>query len=371
MCVPGLQYNRGMQTWDAIIVGAGVIGLSLARRLRQQELRVLVIDKGEPGREASYAAGGMIASCDPHLPEVLRPLAFSSAALYPEFTADLQDESGESPDLREQGTIAFFAEDERPGCDGVRVLGGYEVTKLEPGIAVRASAYLLPERSVDPRALCSALLKAAKHRGVDFVTGSTVTEVAVQDGRAAGVKTAHSTYPAGVVVNCAGAWASQLQPLGVPTRPAKGQMVCVVPPPADSGEGPLVEHVVRTPEVYIIPRSDRRILLGATVEDAGFDKRTDADTIERLYKAAAAAVPDIGRMRIHDAWAGLRPVAPDHLPILGATSLAGYFAATGHYRDGIMLAPITAEVMTSLILGKASDFDLAPFSPARFASNAS
>jgi len=359
-----------MRAWDAVIAGAGVIGLSLARRLRQEGLRVLIIDKGEPGREASYAAGGMIAHCDPHLPDALKPLAFASAAMYPEFAHALQDESGESADLRDQGTLAFFAEDERPCREGVRAIAADDIPKLEPALLLRASAYLLPERSVDPRALCSALLKAARHSGVEVVTGSAVTHVEVQDGRAVGVKTQHSTYPASVVVNCAGAWASQIQPLGLPTRPAKGQMVCVVPAPESASEGPLVEHVVRTPEVYIIPRSDRRILLGATVEDAGFDKRTDAETIERLYKAAAAVVPKIAGMRIHDAWAGLRPASPDDLPILGETSLPGYFAATGHYRDGVMLAPITAEVMTGLIVGGKSDFDLAPFSPLRFALGA-
>ncbi len=360
-----------MQPWDAVVVGAGVIGLSLGRRLRQEGLRVLVIDKGEPGREASYAAGGMIAHCDPHLPDAMRPLAIASAAMYPEFARELQEESGESPDLRDQGTLAFFAEDERPGCEGVRAIAVDEIQELEPAMTLRAPAYFLPERSVDPRTLCSALTKAAKNRGVDFVTGSAVTEVDVQNGLAVGVKTARSSYAAGVVVNCAGAWASQIQPLGLPTHPAKGQMVCVVPAPEDASEAPLVEHVVRTPDIYIIPRSDRRILLGATLEDAGFDKRTDAETIERLYKAAAAVVPKIGQMRIHDAWAGLRPASPDGLPILGATSIPGYFAATGHYRDGIMLAPITAEVMTSLIVGRESNFDLAPFSPARFATKSS
>jgi glycine oxidase len=148
-------------------------------------------------------------------------------------------------------------------------------------------------------------------------------------------------------------------------------MVCVVPAPASAGEAPLVAHVVRTPEIYIIPRSDRRILLGATLEDAGFDKRTDAEMIERLYKAAAVVVPKIGQMRIHDAWAGLRPASPDDLPMLGETSLRGYYAATGHYRDGIMLAPITAQVMSGLIVGAKTNFDLAPFSPSRFASTTS
>ena len=359
-----------MQAWDTVIVGAGVIGLSLARSLRREGQRVLIIDKGEPGREASSAAGGMIAHCDPHLPASLRPLAFAGAAMYPEFVRELQDESGESPDLRDQGALAFFEGDEAPDCAESRRLDPEEIARLEPALALRTSAYWLPERSVDPRGLCGALVTAAKHRGVEFVTGSAVIEVDTQNGRAAGVKTAHSSYSAGVVVNCAGAWASQIQPVPLPTHPVKGQVVCVVPGPGGTGEL-CVQHVVRTSDVYIIPRSDRRMLLGATVEDAGFDKRTDAETIEKLYRAAVSAVPKIGEMRIHDAWAGLRPASPDGLPMLGETSLEGYYGATGHYRDGIMLAPVTAEVMTKLILGQQSRFDLQPFSPRRFDLHAS
>jgi glycine oxidase len=198
-----------------------------------------------------------------------------------------------------------------------------------------------------------------------------VIQLEVQNGRAVGVRTAHAKYPGGVVINCAGAWASQIQPLGLPTHPAKGQMVCVIPAPENTSEAPVLQHVVRTPEVYIVPRTDRRILLGATVEDAGYDKRTDAATIERLFRAAALVVPTIGAMRIHDAWAGLRPASPDNLPILGETSLPGYFAATGHFRDGIMLAPITAELMTSVIVCRETSFNLVPFSPLRFSSGAS
>ncbi len=363
-----------MKAWDVVVAGAGVIGLSLAWRLRSEGLTVLLIDKGEPGREASYAAGGMSAHCDPHLPAELKPLACASAAMYPKFVHELQDESGEPADLRGQGTIAFFRQDERPGCEGALSLNENEIERLDPALTqpppeLGTSAYWLPERSVDPRALCNVLVKAARHRGVDFVTGSAVLEVEVQNGRAVGVKTSSSSYPAGIVVNCMGAWASQIQPLGLPTHPAKGQMVCVVPSPEDSGERLAVRHVIRTPEIYIIPRSDRRILLGATVEDAGFDKRTDATTIERLYRAAVTVVPKIGEMRIHDAWAGLRPASPDNLPMLGETMLPGYFAATGHYRDGIMLAPVTAEVMTQLILGKPVDFKLQPFSPQRFGAS--
>ena len=130
--------------------------------------------------------------------------------------------------------------------------------------------------------------------------------------------------------------------------------------------GPLIQHVVRTPEVYSSRAVTDALLLGATVEEAGFDKRVDADTVQRLHRAASSVVPEIGQMRIHEAWAGLRPGSPDDLPILGETALPGYFAATGHYRDGIMLAPVTAQLMTQLLTGRPTDFDLAPFSPLRF-----
>ena len=143
-------------------------------------------------------------------------------------------------------------------------------------------------------------------------------------------------------------------------------MVCVVPQSAAPGGGPLIQHVVRTPGVYIIPRSDGRILLGATLEEAGFDKKVNPLTIQQLYQAGVKAAPVLSETRIHDAWAGLRPGSPDNLPILGETSIPGYFAATGHYRDGILLSPITARVMSQLITGFQPEVDLTPFSPKRF-----
>ena len=364
-----------MKTWDVIIIGGGVIGLALAWRLRHVGVTVLVVEKGEPAREATHAAGGMIAHCDPHNPPELAGMIAASARMYPEFVRELRDDAFESPDLRDAGTIAFFAGDESPKCAGVRALDEGKLSRLEPLITLRGPAYFLPECSVDPRKLGSALEKTARHRGVDFVTGSPVTEVAVLGGRATGVRTAKSFYAAGAVVNCAGAWAAQMKPFGAPTRPVKGQMLCVVPaPPAPAKEagvehpksGPLIQHTIRTPEIYIIPRSDGRIVLGATVEEAGFDKRVDSATVHNLHQAACKVVPEIAHMRIHDAWAGLRPGSPDGLPILGATSLSGYYVATGHYRDGILLAPITAQVITQLISGLPTSFDLAPFSPLRF-----
>src|SRR5579871_3310621 len=385
LCLGNSHYNRRVKTWDVVIVGAGVIGLSLAWRLRQQGVTVLLVEKGEPAREATYAAGGMIAACDPANPAGLRGLMDASARMYPAFVDELKAEAFESPDLRCQGAIAFFPEDEPPQCAGARLLSDAELQQLEPGIARRGPAYFLPECSVDPRKLGSAMEKAARTLGADLVTGAGVKEIAVLAGRATGVRTAKSFYPAAAVVNCAGAWAAQLQPFGPPTRPVKGQMVCVVPknpgkgsserdvssqkggaPASGTSHGPLLRHVVRTPEVYIIPRSDGRMLLGATLEEAGFDKRVDPATVQRFVQAASAIVPEIAHLRIHDAWAGLRPGSPDGLPILGATSLKGYYVATGHYRDGILLAPITAQLMAQVLTGRQPELDITPFSPLRF-----
>ncbi|HUJ94351.1 MAG TPA: glycine oxidase ThiO [Terriglobales bacterium] len=354
-----------MKTWDVIIAGGGIIGLSLAIALRKRGAKVLLVERGEPGREASHAAGGMLVDCSLETPPALQPLAVASARMYPEFVHELEDESGEEVDLRDQGALVFPPPEhvhERPGFT-VESLLPAPLAKLEPALAEsKRPAFYLKERSVDPRALTAAALKAAKHRSVDIVSGSAVTEALLIDGRVAGVASDKTSYAAPVFVNCAGAWAGQILPLRFPTRPVKGQMLCLV---AERG---LLGHVLRSPDVYVIPRSDGRILVGATVEEAGFDKRTDPETIQRLHQAAIRLVPALRDARLHDAWAGLRPGSPDNLPILGATPTPGYFAATGHFRDGILLAPVTAHVMAQVITGVKPEYDLRAFSPDRFPS---
>lgn len=342
-------------------MGGGVIGLSLARELRKGGAEVLIVERGEPGREASHAAAGMLADADPALPAALRAMAAASARMYPEFARELEDESGVKVDLRRQGTIAFFP---APVSDARwKALSAGEVRELEPKLEALPHACLSDEGSVDPRALVAALLKAAKHRGIELANGERVTEIVVEKGRATGVRTPRTEFKAPLMINCAGAWAGEVWPAGVgrpSVKPVKGQMLAVI-------AHRTLARVVRGPEAYLVPRSDGRVVIGATLEQAGFDKRVEPETIQRLHQAAARLVPELGEAKMHEAWAGLRPGTGDGLPILGAMPVDGCFAATGHYRDGILLAPITARLMAQVIRGERPEMGLEAFSPARFA----
>lgn len=367
-----LLYNAGVKSWDVTIIGGGLIGLSLAISLRKEGLRVLIVERGEPGREASYAAAGMLAA-GAEIPPPLKGLAEESARTYPEFVDELQDESGVAVDLRDKGSISLSRTKDPAG----EPLSPERLRSLEPALAFPPAsesgergrpgldgrseicAAYLRERSVDPRTLITAAIKAAHHRQVDIASGTEVKSLVVRAGRVSGVETDRSAYAAATVVNCAGAWAGNIASCDFPVYPVKGQMLSVV-------GGPAVEHVIRSEDVYLVPRSDGRLLIGSTLEQAGFNKQIDVNTLQRLFQAAVRLVPGLANSKQHEAWAGLRPGTPDELPILGETTTSGFFVASGHYRDGILLAPITARVMTALILGKPPGFDLRPFSPARF-----
>jgi len=357
-----------VKSFDVIILGAGIIGLSLARELRRHSLEVLVLERGEPGREASHAAGGMLAPSGEDIPSSLLPLALTSAQMYPEFVNEVEDESGMKVDLRRQGSITFPSPGEihhlPPDAASVSPA---ELRRLEPQIAERTGAYFFSEQSVDPRALTAALQKAARHRGVEIVSGSPVTKVEAEaEARGNDSVRVHSTraqYAASMVVNCCGAWSSEVFPFSFPVRPVKGQILCVATPQHD-----FLRHVVRAPEVYLIPRSDGRILIGATVEEAGFDKRVDPATIQKLRQAAVELAPGLAQARMLEAWAGLRPGTPDGLPIMGVTAAAKVFVSTGHYRNGILLAPACARVVGQMVRGRKPDCDLSAFSPARFSA---
>jgi len=365
MCLAvAVFYNVTVKTWDVIVIGGGIIGLSLSIALHKRGLHVLVVERGEPGREASYAAAGMLADCPLEMPAALQTLAAASARMYPEFVHELQDESGMNLDLRDQGTLLLTAPEHFLGRTEFvtehKLLA--PLAEVEPALApTEASVFYLKERSVDPRALVAAALKAAKHRGIDISSGTTVTDFIFSSGRVAGVITDKTKYPAPCVVNCAGAWSGTFSINRLPTRPVKGQMLAVA-----SAQHNLVRHVIRTPDVYLVPRTNGRILIGSTLEEAGFDKRTDASTIQRLHQAAIRLVPALKEALMLEAWAGLRPGTADDLPILGATTTPGYFVATGHFRDGILLTPVTAHVMAQVITGAPPGHDIANFSLLRF-----
>jgi glycine oxidase len=356
-----------VKTWDVIIIGGGIIGLSLSIALRKRFATVLVVERGEPGREASHAAGGMLVDCPLETHAALQELATASARLYPEFAYEIEVESGMKVDLRDQGTIVYATQEhaqEWAQRSPAGLVPASELARLEPSLAESGClAFYLKERSVDPRALTAAAWTTAKRRGADFSSGDEVTAVNLSDGQVSGVTTIRTSFLAAKVVNCAGAWSGQIGPHRFPTRPVKGQMLCLAAPSRE-----LLKHVIRSPEVYLIPRSDGRILAGASVEEAGFDKRTDPAIMQQFHRAAIALVPELRNAKILEDWAGLRPGTPDALPILGATPTPGYYVATGHFRDGILLAPITAQVMADVMNGVAPAFDLSPFSPSRFSA---
>lgn len=362
-----------MRSFDVIVIGGGAIGLSLSLELERGGASVAVVERSEPGREASHAAGGMLADLDPHTPAKLRPLAHAAARMYPEFVQSLKNESGLPIDFRRHGTIYFPAlGDPEPQGDKVRKLSPTVVSEIEPGLAMRENAWYLPENCVDPRHLTAALAAVARLHGIEIVTGSTVVEVETERGRVRGVRTERTLYRCKIAVNCAGAWASKIAHVRLPIRPVKGHMLSLVFPSETAGhphaaEHPAIpNHVVRSAGCYVIPRSDGRVVIGSTVEESGFDKAVDSKIIQQLHHAACALFPRLAEARIHEAWTGLRPGTPDGLPLLGETSVGNYYACTGHFRDGILLAPSTARAMAQFINTGESTVNLDAFSPERF-----
>jgi glycine oxidase len=338
--------------WDVIISGAGIIGVSLALELHERGAKVLVLDSGDPGRESSSAAAGMLASADPETPSALRPMALASAHMFPAYAQKLEAASQLQVDFRRVGTIALLAESWAP--QEYKSVSTNGLLNLEPSLkSLGHSAFFVAEDSVDPRLLMQAALAAAKNLSVEIRGNAAVNEMRSRDGQVE-VSSAAGQFTARSFVNCQGAWS------GAPVKPRKGQMLYVQPAMN------LLQHVLRAPEVYVVPRSTGKILIGATVEDIGFDKSVESDAIATLLRLATKYVPDLATAPITQSWAGLRPGTPDDLPILGPTEIPGAFIATGHFRNGILLAPMTARIMADLIGNRPSPLDIGFFSPARF-----
>ena len=388
-----------MSAYDVIIVGGGLIGSSIAFELASEKLRVAVLDRQEPGREASWAAAGMLAP-GPDSPEApaLVPLGSESLRLYPEFIAAIEQASGKSTDFTRNGTFEVFrgpqaeiarnkmvAEFHRMGL-AAEALSPAEARKQERslGASTGAVAWLPEEATVDPRLLVEAVLAAAKQNGAEIRANCPV-DILLHKGKAcAGVISRGSNIAAEHVIIAAGSFcgtiagnatasangAQETDPHPqlrqyAPVHPVRGQMLAL------RSEGVQLKKVLRSQHGYLVPRRDGRIIAGSTLENAGFVKEVTPQGVRQILDAALELAPALADAKIVEEWSGLRPGTPDLLPIIGPTDIAGLWLATGHYRNGILLAPATAKIMRDWIVTGKSNFNAESFSPLRFATTAS
>jgi glycine oxidase len=365
---------------DVAVAGAGVIGLSIAWRLALRGLSVAVFERAAAGAGASLAATGMLAAAAEHEPGChdLLALALESQRQWPQFRAALEAQSGLSIDFREDGTLVValgrdeverlrFRHDLHKRCGlGTRWLGGPEVRALEPALrpSVAAGFHCANDHQVDPRLVMAALRAACLGAGVRLFEQCAVIGVDLEGGRARGLVTARGACRASTVVLTAGAWTGDLVPPGlkVPVRPLKGQSLALRTTP-DTG---TLARVVWTEQIYMAPKSDGRLIIGATVEDRGFDDTITAGGVYALLEGARRAFPAIEEMAIDAVWTGFRPSSIDDAPILGVTPIQGLVLATGHHRNGYLLAPVTAFAVESLIADGALPAIAQPFGHDRF-----
>lgn len=343
-----------MSTADVVIAGGGIIGLSTALELARHGQRVTLLERVRVMAESSWAAAGMLAGRDPENPPELSQLSELSLSLYPDYLAAVESLSGLAVPLRTSRTL------QGSNHSFSNALSASEIAQHVPGLVPGGHKFRwLDEHSLDPRDLCAALPKAAIAAGVLLVEESLV--IAVRGGAfGAEISTPQTKWVAASFINCCGAWAGAMS--GLPSiEPCKGQMATVKLPSHLS-----LDCVIRTPELYLVPRGDGRVVIGASVEHAGFDKSVHQTTIHTLLEEAALLWPPIREAQIVETWAGLRPGSSDDLPFIGACGDDNCWLASGHFRNGIMLAPATAQIMRELILDQQPSVDIQPFRCDRF-----
>jgi glycine oxidase len=371
---------------DVVIVGGGVIGLSIARELAWRGLRkVTVIERGDFGKEASWAAGGILApQVEANREDEFFELARASRDLYPAFVRALQDETGIDVRLEQTGTlyVGFTEDDEhemRRRFDwqtraGLRVerLSGEEARRLEPNISahVRCALRFPDDWQVENRSLTEALVKANQKLGVQLIANCEIRSVRIRNKRVTGIESEKSSLDAPNVIIAAGAWTSQIKTSetnssAVQIEPVRGQMLCFQIEPT------FAHHVIYSSRGYLVPRRNGNLLAGSTSERVGFDRRVTEEGAISIKSMAFEIAPGLESAAIVDSWVGFRPHAPDDLPVLGpAADIDGLFYATGHYRNGILLAPITAEIIAEAVANGRSSRLLESFSPDRLRSAA-
>jgi glycine oxidase len=364
---------------DVLIVGGGVIGCAIARRAARDGLSVVVLERGTPGMEASWAAAGMLSPlAEADEPGPFLDLLIRAREMYPAYAAALRDETGLDVSYSDAGTLyAALREEDEAELEArwrwqsaagfpLERLTAREAREAEPALspAVRAALRFPGDHQVDSRALGAALWAAAARAGAEFRLGAHAVRLLRDGGRATGVECAGGErIAAGAVALAGGAWAGRMEglPRRVPVEPVHGQLLALQAAP------PLFRHVVDTPRCYLVPRASGRLIVGATVERTGDRKAVTPWGLRRLIDGAVEAAPALEHAPLAETWSGLRPGTPDGLPILGRDpEVPNLVYATGHFRNGILLTPLTGERVGALLSRGEWCADLAPFGIARF-----
>lgn len=360
-----------------LIIGGGVIGLSVGRALARRGVRnISIIERNEFGREASWAAGGILApQVEADRADDFFRLACRSRDLYRDFAAEIETETGAPVGLNTTGTLfVAFTENEETEfrarydwqkSEGLAVewLSGQEARQIESCISAKVCAALrFPnDFQIDNRQLVQALFTANQKLGVRLMPGCEALGLEITKGKVCGARTSQGVIGADVVLIAAGAWSSAIEAVdAVKVEPVRGQMLCFAAPQ-------FARHVIYSSKGYLVPRSDGRLLSGSTTEHVGFDRRVTSEATSKIRSMAMQIAPALAQRPVIDSWSGFRPRASDGLPVLGASPASdGLFYATGHYRNGILLAPITGELVAEAIINGATSAGCAAFSPRRF-----
>ncbi|HEY4107211.1 MAG TPA: glycine oxidase ThiO [Polyangiaceae bacterium] len=363
---------------DVLIIGGGIMGIASAWELAQHGARVTVLERSVPGAEASSAAAGVLgAQTEAQAPGPMTDLCLASRARYGKFARDLSAETQIDVGYRECGVldVAFATKDaaklraasawQTKQKLRVESLARRDIARLEPELSTKLTGGVrfAGDSRVEPKALLRALHIAALGRGVRFQSGAFVRRVVVEAERAVGVALDDGQIlRAKNIVVAAGSWTSLIDGLGLPSGrvvPARGQIVELELP------APPLSHVVFGPGAYLVPRDDGRVLVGSTLEFVGYERRVTAGAVRDLLTHATAILPALERAELRDTWSNFRPYTKDELPLLGRSKIAGLFLSTGHYRNGILLAPISAEIVRAAVLGQRAPVPLAAFEPER------
>jgi glycine oxidase len=361
---------------EVVIIGGGVMGLLTARELRQRGQRVVLLERDQPGRQASWASAGIIGKTVRSADDPFQQLTYVSTQLYPDLARELFEETAIDVQYVERGDLVpaeteaevapLAAETRRMQAAGqpVQFIEGAAVRQAEPAVGQRVlAARLQPAGQIENRRLCLALEASCRQRGVEIRVGAVATEILEQSGQVTGVRTLDGEVPAELVVVAAGSWSGQLRGCApaLPVVPQRGQILAL-----GRRDVPLWRSIRPLDDPYIVPRPDGRVIVGATRELAGYEATLTASGLAWLLNRAIELVPGLADAPILETWTGFRPLSLDGLPAIGPASLAGLYYLTGHGPSGIGPAPASVKLLVAQIFGETPPVPPAPFDPRRF-----